>query len=388
MCEGSFNVSSMVSLGDREYRIPNNGCAGALAVGDDFLAITWLGYAYGIGNSSRVTSQDMAIRASPYMACSETDGYGGHVYRNFSVAPGRGRLLSVNADGIHSEDVDVGPLIEDSRISHLLDDYFNVQNTIHLQWGNGTATADDGYQITLVHPHTSDAPTYYPDGMPIVDKQYGTTEPLLRLAPGDKLRFYDPVSLTYLGDRRVTQYAEPLDATANTTLGQNADALIHDLRAPPYHLGTFTKANYNVAVFRSTVFHIQLSESPPNPEGQDSSMMRTSLPVPYLVVIEKTRGVGAVIRNSNFSYSTGFFGRFKSSNARIEGNRFEHNGNEELELSMLPTFYEGPMELSNVTVTGNTFQLASNQSIEDIIGFTIQPSSQNISTTGNHITVA
>ena len=117
-------------------------------------------------------------------------------------------------------------------------------------------------------------------------------------------------------------------------------------------------------------------------------MGAASLPVPCMVEIEKTRCRGAVIRNSNFSYSTGFFGRFKSSNARIEGNRFSYNGNEELELSMLPSYYEGPIELNNVTVTDNTFQLSSNQSIEDIIGFTIQPSSQNISTTGNSITVA
>ena len=376
---GSFDPTSMVSLGGREYRIPGNGCSNALAVGDDFVAITWLGYGYGIGNSSKITSQDMAIRASPYMAASETDGGGGHVYRNFTVAPGPGRLISVNADGIHSEDVDVGPLIEDSTITRLLDDYWNVQNTIHLQMGNGTNTTN-GYQITLVHPHTADAPTYYPDGTPIVDKQYGTTEPLLRVAPGDKLLFYDPITLAYLGERTVTKYPQPLDATANTTLGKNADALLNDLRAPPYHLGSFTKQNYKAAIFRSTAFQIELSEAPPNP--------RMSLPVPSLVEIEKTRSMGAVIRNSNFSYSTGFFGRLKSSNARIEGNRFAYNGNEELELSVLPTYYEGPIELRNVTITGNTFQLASNLSIEDIIRFTIQPSSENISTAGNHITVA
>jgi hypothetical protein len=292
----------------------------------------------------------------------------------------------------------------------------------------------------------------------------------------------------------VTQYPKPLDATANTTLGKRADALLHDLRAPPYRLGAFTKQNYKAAVFRSTVYQVDLSEAPPiapgpppppydpaNFNGKPGTCGRTgwlpksacgtvtkgalkarehnitsvggckafcegcagcnyisfsigvhgrehdhddcswysecnmetlaptsaqytsaqvknctnngtapvgsSLPVPYLVEIEKTRGVGAVIRNSNFSYSTGFFGRFKSSSARIEGNRFAYNGNEELELSMLPAYYEGPIELRDVTVTGNTFQLASNQSIDGIVRFTIQPSSENISTAGNRITV-
>merc|ERR1712166_136531 len=392
-CEcGSFDPTSMVSLGGREYRIDNNGCSKALDVGDQFVAITWLGYGYGIANSSQVTTQDMAIRASPYMGASETDGPGGHVYRNFSIAPGPGRLLSVNADGIHSEDVDVGPLIEDCTITRLLDDYWNVQNTIHLQMGSGAATGSNGYQITLIHPHTGDAPTYYPNGTPIVDKQYGTTEPLLRVAPGDKLRFYDPITLAYLGDRTVTKWPQPQNATANTTLGKKADALLSALRASPYHFGSFTKQHYKVAVFRSTVFQIDLSAAPPNTTVQvetytSNGTSRASLPVPFLVEIDKTRGMGAVIRNNNFSYSTGFFGRFKSSNARIEGNRFAYNGNEELELSVLPTYFEGPIELRNVVVHNNIFELASNRSIDDIIRFTLQPSSENISTSGNQITV-
>ena len=60
--------------------------------------------------------------------------------------------------------------------------------------GSGAAAAGGGHRITLVQPHTGDAPTYRPDGAPIVDEQYGTTAPLLRVAPGDVLRFYDPVT--------------------------------------------------------------------------------------------------------------------------------------------------------------------------------------------------
>ena len=40
----------------------------------------------------------------------------------------------------------------------------------------------------------------------------------------------------------------------------------------------------------------------------------------------------------------------------IEGNRFAYNGNEELDHSMLPTYYEGPIELKNVTSTGTTWR--------------------------------
>jgi hypothetical protein len=84
-------------------RYTGGSCRGAFAVGDAFVAITWLGYGYTIGNSSHVTTQDVTIRASPYMAVAEIDGHGAHIYRNVSITAGPGRLISVNADGIHSE---------------------------------------------------------------------------------------------------------------------------------------------------------------------------------------------------------------------------------------------------------------------------------------------
>jgi hypothetical protein len=354
----SFNMGAMVSLGGRDYNFtePGNSCGEQFSVGDDFVAITWLGHHYTIGNSSHVTTQDVTIRASPYMAAFEVDGHGGHVYRNVSVVPGPGRLISVNADGIHSEDVDVGPLIENCQISHLLDDYFNIQTTIFLQMGGATNGTNNGTttSITLVHPHTSDSPT---DGF--VDKFYGTSAPLLRLAPGDKLRFYDPVTYAYLGDRVVTARARPLPAAANSTLGKKADGLWDALQRPPYVLSSFTKQHYKLAHFRSTVFQIVLSQAPP-------AVSNPSLAVPYMVEMEKTRAAGAVIRNSNFSFSTGFFGRFKSSDALIEGNRFTRNGNDELEASMLPSFYEGPVGLRNVSIVNNTFGCASKKTIDDI----------------------
>ena len=91
-----------------------------------------------------------------------------------------------------------------------------------------------------------------------------------------------------------------------------------------------------------------------------------------------------MIRNSNFSFSIGMFGRFKSSDSRIENNRFVNTNQEELELLLLPSFYEGPMELSNVTVTGNTFSCSGGAtSMSDIVA--IMPDATGVATDGNHI---
>jgi hypothetical protein len=52
-CGYVFDPTPMEWLGGREYRIPGSGCSKALAVGDDFVAITWPRCGYGVANSSR-----------------------------------------------------------------------------------------------------------------------------------------------------------------------------------------------------------------------------------------------------------------------------------------------------------------------------------------------
>eukprot|EP00660_Eupelagonema_oceanica_P011177 gene11177-14904_t len=64
--------------------------------------------------------------------------------------------------------------------------------------------------------------------------------------------------------------------------------------------------------------------------------------IPYLVVLAKTRAVGAVVRDSVFEDSLGFFGRWKSSESRLENNVFRGVGAAQLQIQMLPSYYEGP----------------------------------------------
>ena len=78
-------------------------------VGDQFVSFIWKGYNYNVANSSRVTTEDLAVHATGYMGVYEADGEGGHVYRRFSLVPRNGRIISSNADGLHSEDLDGEP---------------------------------------------------------------------------------------------------------------------------------------------------------------------------------------------------------------------------------------------------------------------------------------
>ena len=90
--------------------------------------------------------------------------------------------------------------------------------------------------------------------------------------------------------------------------------------------------------------------------------------VPYTVQIAKTQTKGAVVRDSLFEDSSAFFGRWKSSNSRLENSIFRGNGQPELEIQLLPTFYEGPIRIENITITNCTFEvLDSRTRMEDIL---------------------
>ena len=240
------------------------------------------------------------------------------------------------------------------------------------------------------------------------------------MAPGDLLRFYDPVTMLYLGTGAVSEWPVQLNASADSALGRRADALWETITQPPYHFSSFTKQHYPVQHFRSTAYHVELQTPPPDLSNA------SALPVPYLVEMERARGRGAVIRNSNFSFSQGLFGRFKSSNSQIEGNRyaimvlytwttlailayhththththrerereratrinthilaprFTNTRQEELELMFLPSFYEGAMTLANVSVSGNTFEGTHAHSMQDILA--VMRGARNITVSGN-----
>ena len=210
------------------------------------------------------------------------------------------------ADGFHSTDVDVGPQIEGMFMHRLLDDYFNVQNSLLFAMGGASAANE----LTVVHPHTNDMLI---DGH--TDLWYGTSEPLQRVRPGSTLRFFDPISFDLLGEVEVAATPVQQDASLDTALGQQADSLYNNVSQPPYQFVQFEPERYKVQHFRSSVYAVQLVKAPP-------ASPHPELPVPYIVAIGQTRCTGAVVKDSTFVQSTGLFGRWKSSFSTIQNNTF------------------------------------------------------------------
>eukprot|EP01052_Picozoa_sp_SAG31_P017745 SAG31_NODE_1227_length_9239_cov_29.041904_5_plen_632_part_00 len=352
-CGVNFDFAKVSSLGNRHFKLKDSGCPQAKR-GDVLSAYLWGGFSYTIANSTRVLTEDVTIRATGWLVFGEFDGVGNNTYRRVRAEAAPGRPMASNADGIHSADVEIGPTIDSCYLSRLYDDYFNVHNTFQMVMNIS------GSALTLVHPHTG--PTIVPlEGH--TDQFYGTTEPLRRVRVGDNLLFYDPITFDFLGRVAVRSAPRQMEAPANSTLGRQADGLWDVINAKPYNFPGFTPQKYTLQNYRSSVYEVELSAPPPHTTTEH-------LLVPYVVEIEKNRCRGATVMNSVFEYSTGFFGRWKSSASRIINNTFHHVHTEELELHFLPSFFEGPLTIEDVLIANNTFFVHGNaKKASDIVNF-------------------
>ena len=75
-----------------------------------------------------------------------------------------------------------------------------------------------------------------------------------------------------------------------------------------------------------------------------------------MVEINTISNAGTVLRNNRFTDTNCNLGRFKSSHSIIEGNTFQNAKIPSLELAWLPQFFEGPVILSNVSVSRNIIE--------------------------------
>jgi hypothetical protein len=95
-------------------------------VGDSLTSMLRQAHTVVVGNSSRVTLEDVTTLTTLGLNFYELDGDGGHVYRRIKVTRAPGYMIGSNADCFHSIDVGTGPTIIDSELGYCLDDFFNM----------------------------------------------------------------------------------------------------------------------------------------------------------------------------------------------------------------------------------------------------------------------
>ena len=156
-------------------------------------------------HSEDLTFEDTHIYAGTNIGIVENKGDGGNTYRRLKITrrPGSPLLMSVNADGFHSNSASYGATIVDSEIGFTGDDLLNIYSGM-------------GVVVERIDDHTAI----------FLDRKRSSTG----LENGDQMTFYHIKTLDVLG--RATLSASPAPYAWSGT-----DTIWNVLNSPPYSIG-------------------------------------------------------------------------------------------------------------------------------------------------------
>ena len=314
-------------IASREYVLACNG--DGLAPGDLVVAATRVGYTLALSYTARVVVRNIVIYAAGNMAITEFQGEGGNAYENVSLIPrDASRPLSSNADGFHSSGMAHGPVLRRVTMRNLLDDYFNVHNTVQLVAAVHTET-----RSLLVGDYQLFAGT---------NLEYATQRTLGRVAIGDRVSFFPINTFTWpaLASGVVASIAAVHDPALQHVLTDTYSAASRIALKTPC---SACRAGLNPHA-SAQLWNITLSETLPS-----------AIAALTFLNADAISNTGAVVEDCDFSGSNSNLGRWKSSGGTITNSRFSQTVNANLEISPLQNWLEGPLGIHNVTVSDNTF---------------------------------
>jgi hypothetical protein len=301
---------------------------------------------YVVANSSGVLTRDVTIHSATGFAIVELDGECGHVYRRVRLIrrPGDDPLLiASNADGFHSSDCAKGPLIEDSELSNMMDDYMNIHSSLF------TATAVDNklnngtlWQVRLQMAR----PRFFVGGRSAdgCGQQWSATA--RDLYDGGS----NPMQNVRVGD---TLSCHRRDAATGFDGGQWA-------RLAVQHIEVYQQAN-NASLLPTAWL---LTAKPINATEETLGADLTKAPG-ISCWIERFSTTGAIVRNNHLHDGLPGAGiRWKSSGGRIENNIFERSASTHIEIAPYSDI-EGPLTIANVSVVNNVWKESTSWSHVD-----------------------
>lgn len=278
---------------------------------------------YQVINSTRITTNDVAIYSSCNMAFYELGGQGGNIYNRISVTTRQNdtRYLASNFDAFHSEGAVLGPAVSNSYFRHIGDDFFNVQDAIDVVLG----FIDDSTLRTIV----------------VADASFGSTYPS---TPGTSFRFFTPV----VGNAWLA------DDVYNATICNVAKLEGNDLipwaalaaNAPSAFLANYGWTFSNFAPLSYDVWALTLCANVPSPP---------KCLLGYTSLAQINASYGAVFTNNYFEDNLVRGGVLDSSSSLFSGNTVNGTQFGGLLLSAEMTWLSGNLGLDNITVVNNTF---------------------------------
>ena len=216
--------TQMKSLGNNLYQY--NGSLPSsqpIQIGDKMTNVIRTGFTYFVSNSTNITSQNITIHSSSFMAITEFDGICGNRYESIKVIR-RTKvkqgyplpLVACNADVFHSSGCQKGPIVKYNEYSYAFDDYLNVHS--RTQINVGVVVTDDTSLFDATAVNYIDLlvvdPRLHRDAGLIDDGPYGVVETFTNLQTGYHLRLLNITTLQPVTiDLEIISYFKVKDAT-------------------------------------------------------------------------------------------------------------------------------------------------------------------------------
>lgn len=309
---GDDYSSSVKSLGNGVWQLAKFSRGAAfmpdtyprpIQIGDRFAVLDWGTRRGNISqeNCERITLSNIVVHGTTGFVFSEINGLGANRYLRCKIVrrPGTNRLLACAADGLHSYNMDRGPLIEDCEFSFAADDLIAIH----------------GF-FPLVVESTNDTSC-------VIAGILGTRS----VVAGSKIQFYRPPYGDYVTEAVITSLEHVQDPTA------------------------IKRAQQIPGMFAEKKIMMRDAGVP--------DVVRLVLDRPIQVergdVIFSSHfcGAGAVVRNCHIhdGHVNGLI--IKSNDFTAENNRIERTGLAGISLLSSVYWLEGPF-FRNMKITGNT----------------------------------
>jgi hypothetical protein len=306
------------------------------------------GFALQLVNSSECVVEDVVAYGAGSMAFAEFSGDGGHAWRRLLLTrrPQTARLLSANADGFQSSSARAGPLLEDSELAYIADDFINVHSRIAV--------------VLAVEP---------PDALVIVDTGGASIPCVGGSRAGDALHFFAPYTapVAALGGATVAAVA-PVDDAATWAAARALPAAMNAPRAC-----ASAPAAPCVRDFSQTAVPWRVTFA-------SGALPPAGLPEFALVQAAALQSAGAVLRNNSFHDGFDKCASMNGSGGALVGNRFERiNAEPCVNVGGYFFWMEGALGLADVRIENNTF-VGLGGSVADVI--TVHDA-VNVSVSGN-----
>ena len=296
-------------------------------------------------NSSETVTEDLTIFHAPFMAITNLNGEGGHIFRRvrFEPAPGpdsvtTSQTLVAAKDGVHESDVRKGMLLEDSVIHGTADDFFNLHTTLMIVMRCETASS-----CLVLNPHVNRSPH---------NTIYASNSVLQTVRRGeDRMSFFARQNLAQSPTMIATAVVKSLQRVRNNATLLHEAAIFANQTAANASNGLMSFATFGQV---DDLWRIEFEQAETGGVPALPVLSKTIQPT-TLINIDTINGSGAVFRNNRFTRTNANCGRWKSSNSLIINNTFEYAKLHNLEVCSLPSWFEGPVWITNVTLSDNTF---------------------------------